>query len=49
MALPSFALRELQRVHAALRFDGSSLSDGAMSIGMTWSTVASGPSSGLPQ
>ena len=49
VALPSFAFALLQRLHAATRFDGSSLSDGAMSMGMTWSTVASGPRSGLPQ
>lgn len=31
----SLAVREFQRLHAALRFDGWSLSEGAMSIGMT--------------
>jgi hypothetical protein len=49
VAPPSFAFALLKRLHAAIRIDGSSLIDGAMSMGMMWSTVASGPSRGLPQ
>lgn len=49
VALSSLAFALLHRLQQATRFDGSTLNEGAMLIGMTWSTVASGPRSGLPQ